>query len=335
MKTYLTRVFLCLLALLTVSCENPTVDTASTMTPLSEKAITALSFPALNNVSAAVDETTFIVSITVPHGTDVTSLTPTIIHTGESISPTSAQDFSSPVSYTVRAADGSTQIYQVSVTVAENSAKAITALSFPTLSNATVAINKTAHTIHITVPHGTDVTSLTPTIIHTGASISPTSAQDFSSPVSYTVRAADGSTQAYQVSVIVAENSAKAITALSFPTLSDANVAIDEAAHTISITVPHGTDVTSLTPTITHTGASVSPTSAQDFSSPVSYTVRAADGSTQVYHSNDNCSGCTNIYLNLQQSEGKRCTFPDDYKRGIGNTAYIANQTWIWIWKLV
>jgi hypothetical protein len=51
----------------------------------------------------------------------------------------------------------------------------------------------------------------------------------------------------------------------------------------ISISMPYGTTVTSLTPSITHTGASISPTGAQDFTSPVQYTVTAEDGSTQMY----------------------------------------------------
>lgn len=60
-------------------------------------------------------------------------------------------------------------------------------------------------TVAVTVPFGTDVTALIPTITHNGASVSPTSGspQNFSSPVAYTVTAADGSTQQYTVSVTV------------------------------------------------------------------------------------------------------------------------------------
>ena len=202
--TYYIQVILCLLVLLIVGCQNPSVSTANTQNP---KAITALSFPKLNDANADINEKVYKIEITVPHGTDVTSLEPIIVHTGVSISPTGPQDFSSEVTYTVIAADGSEQVYRVSVTVAESGTKAITALSFPALNNVNGVIDETTHTITITVPHGTDVTSLTPAITHTGASISPTAAQDFSSPVSYTVRAADGSRQVYRVSVKVAERS--------------------------------------------------------------------------------------------------------------------------------
>lgn len=54
---------------------------------------------------------------------------------------------------------------------------------------------------------------------------------------------------------------------------------------TISVRVPFGTDLSALVPTITHTGASISPPSGQvrDFTSPVHYTVTAVDGSTRDY----------------------------------------------------
>ena len=60
-----------------------------------------------------------------------------------------------------------------------------------------------AISLALTVPFGTEVTALVPTIVHTGASVSPASgaAQDFTSPVNYTVTAEDGSTQAYEVTV--------------------------------------------------------------------------------------------------------------------------------------
>ncbi len=67
-------------------------------------------------------------------------------------------------------------------------------------------INEGAKTIALTVPFGTDVTALVPTIVHTGVSVSPASgaAQDFTSPVTYTVTAEDTSTQVYLVTVTVA-----------------------------------------------------------------------------------------------------------------------------------
>ncbi|MBD2866358.1 S-layer homology domain-containing protein, partial [Paenibacillus oceani] len=250
------------------------------------KEITGFSF-ASPAVAGTINEASRTVSVTVPYGTNVTALTPTITHTGASISPNSGvpRNFTNPVSYTVSAADGSTKSYTVTVNVAASPTKEITGFSFVSPAVAGT-VNEASRTISVTVPHGTDVTSLTPTITHTGASISPNSGvpQNFTNPVSYTVSAADGTTQDYVVTVSAAANPAKAITAFSFAAPAVTGT-VYEASHTVAITVPYGTDVTSLTPTITHTGASISPNSGvpQNFTSPVTYTVSAANGTTQDY----------------------------------------------------
>ena len=172
--------------------------------------VTAFSFNGFTpNVTGTINEASKTISLTVPFGTDVTTLVPTITHTGASISPNTgvAQNFTSPVEYTVTAADSTTQKYIVTVTVAANPAKAITAFNFNGLTpNVTGTVNEASKTISLTVPYGTDVTALVPTITHTGASISPNTgvAQNFTSPVEYTVTAADSSTQKYIVTVTVA-----------------------------------------------------------------------------------------------------------------------------------
>ena len=60
---------------------------------------------------------------------------------------------------------------------------------------------------------------------------------------------------------------------------------VDEATKTINATVPYGTILTALAPTITITGVSVDPAggSTQDFSSSVTYTVTAEDSTTVDY----------------------------------------------------
>jgi hypothetical protein len=72
---------------------------------------------ALLGIDGAIGENT--VTLTVPHDSDLTSLTPTITHTGVSIDPPSgvANDFTSPVEYTVTAEDDSTKVYTVTVSV--------------------------------------------------------------------------------------------------------------------------------------------------------------------------------------------------------------------------
>ena len=263
-----------------------------TVAPSTAKAITAFDFNGLTPaVTGTVNEGAKTIALTVPYGTDVTALVPSITHSGASVSPNAgvAQNFTSPVTYTVTAADNSTQEYMVTVTVAPSTAKAITAFDFNGLTPAvTGTVNEGAKTIALTVPYGTNVTALLPSITHTGASVSPNTgvAHDFTSPVIYTVKAADNSTQTYTVTVTVALSTAKAITAFTFNGLTPAVTGtVNEGAKTIALTVPYGTNVTALVPSITHTGASVSPNTgvAHDFTSPVIYTVTAADNSTQTY----------------------------------------------------
>ena len=57
--------------------------------------------------------------------------------------------------------------------------------------------------VTVAMPAGTDVTSLEPVILHTGAMIEPTGAQDFTEPVTYTVTAANMSKKIYAITVEV------------------------------------------------------------------------------------------------------------------------------------
>lgn len=84
---------------------------------------------------------------------------------------------------------------------------------------------------------------------------------------------------------VAPKSTEKAVTAFSFAGLTPAvNATID--GNTITATVPFGTALTALVPTITTSPkATVSPASgvAQNFTNSVTYTVTAEDGSTQTY----------------------------------------------------
>ena len=143
-----------------------------------------------------------------PYGTDLTNLTPIItISDKATISPLSGEpmDFTNPVTYTVTAEDGSQSVYLAVVTNEKNSEKRILAFRFVSL-NIDAVINEDTKEIEATVPYGTDVTVLVPTIIVSDdASVVPCSdyVTDFSQPVTYTVTAEDGSQAEYVVTVIV------------------------------------------------------------------------------------------------------------------------------------
>lgn len=235
-----------------------------------------------------IDEAAHTIAVNMPFNTDITALTPFITIKGSSVNPASgaAGNFTGPVTYTVTADDGSTQDYTVRVTVAAADAKAITAFTIPGQTGPTI-IDEAEHIISLTMPNGTDVTALQPVISINGTSVDPGSnvPQDFTNPVTYTVTAADGSIQPYTVTITVAADpAAKSITDFYISGQKDSAI-IDESARTIRVTMPYGTNVTVLWPTITITGVSVNPGSdvPQDFTNPVAYTVRAADGSTRKY----------------------------------------------------
>jgi len=268
------------------------------------KALTSFSFtsPA---VTGTITDSSKTVEVSVPSGTNVTALKATFVSTGTSVkvgtvvqtSGTTPNNFTSPVTYTVVAADGSTQAYVITVTVGANPAKALTSFSFasPAISG---TITESSKTVAISVPFGTDLTALVATFVSTGASVkvgtvvqtSGTTPNNFTSPVTYTVVAADGSTQAYVVTVTVVANPAKALTSFTFASPAVSGT-INESAKTVALTVPFGTNVTALVATFVSTGASVkvgtvvqtSGTTPNNFTSPVTYTVVAADGGTQAY----------------------------------------------------
>lgn len=196
------------------SCQNDDPELSS------DKTITSFSFRAIDNPGLSSDvQGTFAgegIQFTLPAGVSLTALKPTIVlPPGISISPASGVpvDFTNPVDYTVTAKDKSTKKYTISVTTQPvlSSNKTITSFSFlktdnPTLSG-DVQGTISGPNILCTVPAGVSVTALKPTITHTGSAVNPVSgiANNFTTPVTYTVMAEDGSSLEYSVTVSVSE----------------------------------------------------------------------------------------------------------------------------------
>ncbi len=261
------------------------------------KAITTYS---LAGVSGVITGTS--ISVTMPFGTNVTALVATFSSTGagvptiggvNQVTAATPNNFTTPKAYLVTAADGTSVTYTVTVAVASNSAKALTAYS---LAGVNGTITGTA--ISVTMPFGTNVTALAATFTSTGAGaptiagvnqLSASTVNNFTTPKAYLVTAADGTSVTYTVTVAVALNSAKALTAFS---LVGVNGVITEPAHTITVTMPSGTNVTALVATFTSTGAGVptiggvsqnSATTPNNFTTPKAYLVTAADGTSVTY----------------------------------------------------
>ena len=290
----------------TVTAANSTTKTYAVTVHVAlnpAKDITSFVFRTANNLGLSSDITgtigTNTVDLTVPYGSNLSALVPTITITGSSVNPASgaAQAFTNAVTYTVTAADSTTKTYTVTVHVALNPAKDITSFVFRAANNPGLASDITGtvgtNTVDLTVPYGTNLSALVPTITITGSSVNPASgaAQAFTNGVTYTVTAADSTTKVYTVTVHVALNSAKDITSFIFLKANNSGLASDVpgvfGSNTITLTVPYGTSLTGLIPTITITGASVNPASgvAQTFTNGVgkTYTVIAADGTTKNY----------------------------------------------------
>ncbi len=309
---------LVLLALI-VGCAGGGNATPDAPAASDAKELGAFSFLQAKNSGLSMDVTTTItgtaIAATLPAGTDVTALVATFSITGSSVkvgstpqvSGTTANNFTSPVTYTVVAADASAKTYTVTVAVAASTAKDLTSFAFLDATNTALTADVTATitgtAIRATVPFGTNVNALVAAFTTSGASVkvgstvqvSGTTANGFASPVMYTVSAADGSTKVYTVTVEFTANPANDLTAFSFldatntALTADVTATINGAA--ITATVPFGTDVSALVATFTTTGAAVmvgataqvSGTTPNNFTSPVIYTVTAANASTQIY----------------------------------------------------
>ncbi|MDP3386803.1 MAG: FG-GAP-like repeat-containing protein, partial [Eubacteriales bacterium] len=179
------------------------------------------------------------------------------------------------------------QIHQILEEELMNNETDILSFSITQQTGAAI-INTTEHTIAIEVANGTILTALAPDItVSAGAIINPSSGSivDFSGgPVDYTVTAENGTdTQVWIVTVteeIVLNNETNILTFI----LSQQTGAaiINATAHTVTIEVANGANLTSLAPTITvSAGASINPVSGAivDFSAgAVSYTVTAENG---------------------------------------------------------
>lgn len=108
---------------LALSCYSPIYDPAVSLALRSEpaaddKAILVFDFDSLGAVGA-IDEAYHTISLTVPAGTSLASLTPRIRFKGLSVYPASgsAQDFYGTRYYEVTAIDGTKQSYAVTVTL--------------------------------------------------------------------------------------------------------------------------------------------------------------------------------------------------------------------------
>ncbi|UOB16904.1 leucine-rich repeat domain-containing protein [Abyssalbus ytuae] len=178
------------------------------------KQILSFVFKAANNkalnedVTAEINQEDKTIAATVPFGTELTSLTPSIEVSEEAtVSPAGAHDFSSEVTYTVTAENGTKATYKVIVNQADpnaSDAKQILSFVFKEEDNTalnediTAEINQDNHTIIANVPASINETTLTPFIeISEKATISYSGPQQCKRESIYTVTAEDGTPASY------------------------------------------------------------------------------------------------------------------------------------------
>lgn len=248
-----------------------------------------VSFLIENQVGVSqINTTEYTVNLIVPFNTDVTNLIPSIgVSVGATISPEGEQDFTNPVIYEVTAENGNLQEWTVTISIQTDVRSESNDITlFEVQDQVGVSeINTTEHTVNLMVPFGVDITNLTPIIeVSEGASISPEGAQDYTNSVTYDVEAENRDQQEWIVTVSIqtdVRNEANDITAFSF-TEQEGDTVIDLVEHTVELEVPFGTNVTSLTPSISVSlGASIDPIGTQNFSTPFIYEVQAENGDKQ------------------------------------------------------
>jgi len=278
--------------------------------PSNVATITAFGFAGFSANPGVINEAAKTITVTLPSGTNLATLTnatyatvaPTVkvgvLTQTSNVGPQS--NFSAMVPYIVTAADGvTTATYNVTVLTLPSNVATITAFGFAGFSANPGVINEPAKTITVTLPSGTNLATLTNAVYATVAptvkvgAVTQTSGAgpqiNFSAMVPYIVTAADGvATATYNVTVLTLPSNVATITAFGFAGFSANPGVVNEAAKTITVTLPSGTNLATLTNAVYTTVAptvkvgAVTQTSGAgpkvDFSAMVPYIVTAADG---------------------------------------------------------
>jgi hypothetical protein len=271
----------------------------------SAKEITSFTLNTVSGIGTPGIITDHHIVVTVPFAAPTSNLVASFTTTGvkvsalgiKQISGQMTNDFSEPMTYEVTAADGSTKIYTVVVLVAPITAKEITAFSLRSnLVSKQYPGTIVGNNINVVVPYGTDISSLIATYKSTGRNVQVNgvfqrngrSSNDFTAPVNYTVADANNANRTYTVTVSTASQDAKEITKFLLNGVLSERI----VGNSISVTMPYGTDLSSLVATYITTGSSVSvdgvpqdngQTSNNFSNGPLTYTITAANGDIATY----------------------------------------------------
>ena len=276
-----------------------------------EARIVAFSLPE-QTAPAAIDDEARTVAVKVKCGPErLKALVPTVeVSEGATVTPASGAtvDFSEPVTFTVRSEDGTaTSVYTVGVERQPNDEALLLGFTVTTEPVVDAVIDQEAKTVLLEAPYAKKwpwgYTPKYQTAVSDGATIKIVPGDDgwsydwsFQNGATITVTSEDETTQnVYKLTARYAANTQAQIVSMQIydPSRSTSSscvpqegvysAVIDEAAATITIYTKAGAAVSALTPKLAISDkATVTPASAeaQNFSSPVVYTVTAEDGKT-------------------------------------------------------
>lgn len=226
-----------------------------------------------------------------------TSTAPNVIVKGnKQISGVSKQNFNNPIIYYLLASDGTKESYVVNMTTSAVESYAYMQ-TFGLISSNT-GINKgiiVGNNITVTVPSSTNLSSLKPVFTYTGTNVevnsqiqySSQSAQNFTSPIVYTVYAKDGTSESYTVTVNHYATTADSINHIEAITSYGIYPGIiNESMGTIQIGVPNSVVYNNMALTFDSSGSSievgaesqVSGFTLNNYTSPIVYNVISGDG---------------------------------------------------------
>ena len=169
----------------------------------SKKQLTSISFTVGEEIFTANAANNYTVAL--PSTVDLKNLTPPkiVVSPKANYQSKDSTDFSEPVKYIVTAENGSKKEYTLKVIRTLSSQKQLISVSF-SVGDKTFVANATNKYTTAKLPITTDLTKLTPTLeISDKATYEPKDQTDFSKPVTYTLKAENGTIKKYIVRVTI------------------------------------------------------------------------------------------------------------------------------------
>ncbi|WP_455497943.1 DUF5018 domain-containing protein [Coprobacter sp.] len=260
--------------------------------------------PTIESLTVGEVEGTFDGSnilITLPFGSDLTQISPTIVlgGTADHFTPTTPQNFSEgTVTYTVYNPDESqTATYQVNITVEQQLSKDATLESLA-VNNTPITIIEGQTSYGYEVYYSYDgIPIITANAAHAAATTTVTQASAVPGKATIQIVPQSGESDAITYTINFTRTAPLTECNLLRFTVNGYNGIIDQTKKTVQVSLPAGTDISTLTPiTAVSDSANLASSGEADFSSPKQYVITAQDGiTTQTYTVSVTADGITQL----------------------------------------